>query len=200
MLSLKLTGRMSRRGRLMKRSNGMIVCVLFFSVVLLLVAVSVSSAEEGDRLYDFGAGIGMNFNSQNIRQGLVYAGIGWDSERYDFLCYRIEGALDLIGNSKTLVIGTIMPVFRFYVSTGSAWRPFFDIGAGVSLKDGDLVGGQHLDGPIVFSLMDGIGVEYRTAGDQRFSISTRFKHISNSGFYERNQGVNAQYIVFSAGF
>lgn len=164
----------------------------------LLPLVAAQACEAGG--FDIGAGAGMNYDGQNVNQGFIYVGHGWDSEKYGFLTYRLEGSLDLIGNGSSLFIWTILPAARLHVVTESAWRPFFDIGAGVSLKHGNLVGHRHLDGPIAFTLMDAIGVEYRSAGGRTYSVSTRFKHISNSGLYKRNQGFNAQYVVLSIGF
>ncbi len=181
----------------MKIPAGKGLRALIVSMLLSLITASACYAGGGNEV---GAGIGMNFESQNVRQEFIYVAHWWDSAKYDFLSYRLEASADVIANGSSIVIGTLLPAARFYVPAGPAWRPFFDIGAGVSLKHGNLVGGRHLSGPIAFTLMDAIGVEYKTASGRRLSLSTRFKHISNSGLYRRNEGFNAQYIVLAVGF
>ena len=195
--SFKPTGNLTVQAEPEKNPVAVGVGALIVSIIISLSAASACRADSGNEI---GAGIGMDYDSQNIRQGFVYIGREWDSQEYGFLGYRLEGDLDVISNGSSVVIGTIMPAARLYVPTDSGWRPFLDVGAGLSLKHGDLVGGRHLSGPIAFTLMSALGVEYKTAGGRRLSLSTRFRHISNSGLYSRNQGFNAQYIVLSVGF
>lgn len=72
-------------------------------------------------------------------------------------------------------------------------------GIGLNVLSTRRIGGRNLGSNILFSPTLGASIEVPWL-DNVVGISYLFRHLSNAGFVETNDGVNFQYIVFSMSF
>lgn len=70
-------------------------------------------------------------------------------------------------------------------------------GIGVNYISTDRLAGRNLGGGFIFSDLVGIGINVYSFYDYEIDLSYVFRHISNAGFYEHNEGFNSQYLMIS---
>lgn len=70
-------------------------------------------------------------------------------------------------------------------------------GIGFNYISTDKLGGRNLGGKLIFSDMIGVGVNVCSFYEFVIDVYYLFRHISNAGFYEFNDGFNSQYLMFS---
>jgi hypothetical protein len=171
--------------------------LLFASVALFTVFAGNSYCEEKKSHWELAVGPGLNIDGNHTSQILIAPALSIPSPK-QWLQYRIEGDLELIDSDGliTAVIGAA-PFLRFYMLEGEK-KPFFELGAGANLISRNHTGDKDSGGAFIFSIMGGIGYEIPLHG-RPFTVSTRFRHLSNCYIYGANQSLNTLYVLLSIG-
>jgi len=102
-----------------------------------------------------------------------------------------EFRLELFGGAQfspttDSVIG-LTPHLRYNFATGSAWIPFFDLGAGVSATS---IGPPDLSGTFEFNLQAATGVQWFLKENMALGLDARYLHMSCAGIHHPNLGLN----------
>lgn len=97
---------------------------------------------------------------------------------------------------KQLLFLVAAPMLRYYLLDNASIKPFVEAGAGPNLISRNKVENRELGGSFIFSVMGGAGIEFKSG----MKITYRFRHLSNAGLYEHNDGINAHFFMLSFGF
>ncbi len=98
------------------------------------------------------------------------------------------------GRTNYLIGALPLIKMRFYLIQ----RKFiFFGGSGINYISTERLAGRNLGGRFIFSNLVGIGINVYSFYDYEIDISYVFRHISNAGFYEHNEGFNSQYLMIS---
>ena len=102
-----------------------------------------------------------------------------------------EVRLELFGGaqfspSTESLIG-LTPHLRYNFATGSAWIPFFDLGAGVTATT---IGPPDLSGTFEFNLQAATGVQWFLKENMSLNLEVRYLHVSCAGIHHPNLGLN----------
>lgn len=106
-------------------------------------------------------------------------------------------ALSQEGNKLDFIIGVI-PMAEFELAPDVP-RLTIEAGVGLNYVSTREMGGRRLGSNILFSPTVSAGVELPWM-DGLLGIFYMFRHLSNAGIYQDNDGINFQYIVFSMRF
>ena len=105
--------------------------------------------------------------------------------------WMIEGwVAPLFGPETTFEIGTNPIAFRLAWDASRRVRPFGEIGIGLlytGLRDIGTGGGFQ------FNEFAGAGVEWFVSDEWSLSLAYRYRHMSNSGIYDQNAGLDTHY-------
>lgn len=135
-----------------------------------------------------------NYAQANLRFGWMAT----DPKESDYLGKsNIEFLFELTNSHVFSGFGNYVRGFSLlgrynFLSFGSRWVPYFQIGGGVVVTDAHKDLSQTAIGQSVeFYALGGLGVHYFL--DRRWSLDgeVMFQHISNAGSAERNEGANA---------
>lgn len=173
--------------------------IVFQLLIMVLFAILPVSGFADEKNYlDIGAGAGTDLQGQGTSQFLLAPAYNLPIQAHESLRLRIEADMQFIEDrSKTIFVGGIAPFIRILPFSWNV-KPFIELGAGANLSTNREFGNQNVDGPFLFSLMSGVGVE-TIINKTPVSLSYRFRHLSNAGIYKYNGGFNCQYIMFSIG-
>ena len=168
-------------------------------VIALFAILPVSSFPDEENYFDIGVGAGTDFQGTGAKQLLLAPAYNVPIPAHESLRLRIEADMEFIDDrSKTIFVGGVAPFIRILPFSWNV-KPFVEFGAGANLSTNREIGNQNVDGPFMFSLMSGVGVG-TMINKTPVSLSYRFRHLSNAGIYEHNEGFNSQYIMLSVGF
>ena len=103
-------------------------------------------------------------------------------------------ALSQEGNKLDFIVGVI-PMIEFELAS-SVPRLTVEAGIGLNYSSTKEMGGRKLGSNFLFSPTASAGIELPWM-DGMLGIFYMFRHLSNAGIYEDNDGINFQYIVFS---
>ncbi len=173
-------------------------------IVALLILLPVTVFGEEKNYFEIGAGAGTDLQGVAAKELLLAPAFSMPISANGSLLARIEGDFEIIDYSgksdysgKTIFVGGIAPFLRL-LPLGWKIDPFIEIGAGGNFTTDRTIGHQHIDGPFLFSLMSGSGIEMMI-NKTPVSLSYRFRHLSNGDIYKSNEGFNSQYIMLSIG-
>lgn len=85
-------------------------------------------------------------------------------------------------------IGSVLPSLRFYFPESAFFKPYAFVTTGFSYLTEPKLGHQILGGYFAFN--DFFGVGTYLGHDKRWSVEWCWRHISNAGFFEPNQGID----------
>jgi hypothetical protein len=136
----------------------------------------------------FGGEQAHNFALMSLTYGHMLTGVVGEGHWYRG---NLEGRLELFGGgqyspSKEWLIG-LTPHLRYDFATGTAWVPFFDLGAGVTATG---IGPPDLSGTFEFNLQATAGVHWFLRDNFALTGEVRFMHISCAGIHHPNLGAN----------
>ena len=168
-------------------------------IIALFAILPGSGFADEKNYFDIGAGAGTDLQGNGAKQFMLAPAYNVPITGYESLRLRIEADMEFIDDrSKTIFVGGVAPFIRILPFRWDV-KPFVEFGAGVNLLTNREIGSQQVGGPFIFSLMSGAGAETMIKKTP-VSLSYRFRHLSNAGIYEHNQGFNSQYIMVSVGF
>lgn len=104
---------------------------------------------------------------------------------------NLEFRLELFGGAQfsptTESLIGLTPHLRYNFATGSAWIPFFDLGAGVTATS---IGPPDLSGTFEFNLQAETGIQWFLQENMSLDLEVRYLHISCGGIHDPNLGLN----------
>lgn len=98
-------------------------------------------------------------------------------------------------NHDTFLAG-VVPIFKYNIEIQQI-SFFVKGGIGFNYISKHKIASRDLGGHLIFSDMIGVGISLLKNKYYSFEISYLFRHISNAGFFEENEGYNSQYFLFS---
>lgn len=168
--------------------------ILFFIALL----PGVVCAEEKKNSWELIVGGGSSLDGDQFRHLLIAPALSINAANQKVLVYRIEADFELIKTEHriTEVIG-VAPFVRFFAPMKQR-GPFIEFGAGANAVTNNHTGRKKSGGAFIFSLMGGAGYQF-SIQNKPFSVSCRFRHLSNGHIYHFNEGINSLLFLASIG-
>ncbi|WP_051345839.1 acyloxyacyl hydrolase [Thermodesulfovibrio yellowstonii] len=167
--------------------------IFLSSSILFLPFYSYSQ----DKNFELGFGYGRNLlESLSTNQFLIAPAVNFRIPEIKNLWLHLEGNIEIINDNKTTIVAGVTPMLRQFLSENASIKPFIEAGAGANITTRNGVENRRFGGCFIFSVMGGAGVEFKS----RMKISYRFRHLSNSGLYSPNEGIDSHYLILSFGF
>lgn len=173
--------------------------VYFIAYFALVVIAAQGECLAGDWQVsrDFGLGAGVNVNSLNTKQVIFIPAVNWHA--HENIILRLEGNLEFISDDNVMTaVGGVAPFVRLLTNMWEV-NPYVEISGGLNVMSRDQISDRQQGGAFAFSLQGGAGISFDRKG-RSYSVSTRFRHLSNGQIYDHNQSFNTQYVLFSTGF
>lgn len=159
--------------------------------------------------WSFSSGFGQNFHigtlGSNVSADVKYIPfiISWAKTFDKFtggssIAYAFEGFLSYAkqeGEDRYLIGLTPFLIYNF--KTNRKLAPYAEVGFGVAITNLDPKG---FGGDFGFTPQAGIGVRYALSRNQFIRLSYRFHHISSGGLKERNQSIDANFLLIGYSF
>jgi len=143
--------------------------------------------------YEIAVGGGRNLNSLPTTQFILIGAKNMRVEKNLF--FRVEPTLEYIVDEEEMLVGGASAVLRF-ASPHKGITPFVDLGAGVNYAGDNFYADRDLGGHFLFNIILGGGFNL---GDD-YSVSYRYRHLSNGGLGISNDGFDSFYILFGLYF
>ncbi len=172
---------------------------IFFILLLLLIFNLPSYAEEGGgdyqlKRYELAVAGGTSLNAEKTTQVMLILGMNVKTKPNLFL--RVEPTLEYFTKEgHQMFVGGSSLVLRF-VAPHKGITPFVDMGAGANFSTRNNFLGRRLGDHFLFDLILGGGFNL----GKRYSISYRYRHLSDAGLFTYNDGIDSHYIVFGVYF
>ena len=174
--------------------------LIVFQLLIIALLAMFPFVVFGDEKNNFEIGVGAGTDMSGIasKDVLLTPAFNMPISANGNLRARLEGDFELINyTGRTVFVGGIAPFLKL-LPFGWKVNPFIEIGAGANLITSRTIANQEIDGPFLFSLMSGAGIEMMI-NKALVSLSYRFRHLSNGDIYKHNQSLNTQYIMLSIG-
>jgi hypothetical protein len=94
---------------------------------------------------------------------------------------------------KSIAIGAIAPVLRYYVVNKNTVRPYVEVSIGGAYLSKRKLGHRNLGGSLAFQDIFGIGINFGSKG--QYDLSLRYLHYSNAGFVPPNNGIDVKLLL-----
>jgi hypothetical protein len=165
--------------------------LLLTALLLLLFSLKgISGAEEYQlKKYELAVGGGTSINALSTKQVMLFAARNFRVERNLFL--RVEPTLEYIMDSEDMFVAGGSLVLRF-ASPHKGVTPFVDLGAGANYASRKIFENRDLGSNFLFNLILGGGINL----GHDYSLSVRYRHLSNAGLAEYNGGFDSLYLLF----
>lgn len=96
------------------------------------------------------------------------------------------------GTHGSVEFGLGLPVFTYYLDTGTRFAPYIEGGLGLLYTD---LRGYHLGGHFSFMENIGVGASYFLRENMAFNAMWRYRHISNANLYNDNAGLDSGVVL-----
>ena len=171
---------------------------LFIQIGLLLFAILLqkcATAQDFGRKFDLTVGKGSAMTSTGLPSFFISFPASWFATENAAATVYFDESLTLLEDRRRLsaIVG-ISPMLQL--------RPIHTIpeflvkaGVGVNVLSSREIGGRHLGGNILFSPTVSAGIELPWMNNF-LGVYYMFRHLSNAGLCDDNDGINFQYIVF----
>ncbi|MDA8170018.1 MAG: acyloxyacyl hydrolase [Nitrospiraceae bacterium] len=163
---------------------------VFFLSAAMAFAVFCSGTAMAAGKTDFELGVagGASLNGIKTTQFMVLG--AWSRTLYPDLLLRAEPTFEVLSSDEnTLYVGGASLVLRALAPYKTV-TPFVDMGAGLNATSSSHFDNRRLGGDFLFDLVLGGGVIVKD-----FSISYRYRHLSNAGIFKLNEGADSFYIL-----
>ena len=169
-----------------------VICI----TIMMFLGPHHCFSEIYDRYFESGIGYGETIAGKNGKHYMLAPAVTWELKEH--MKVRIEGDFEKIEHEgkETWVLG-IGPFIRLLIPTDPV-RPFIELGAGVNYISRREVEGSKLGCQFIISMMGGAGFEF-SLNDVPLSLAYRYRHLSNAGACETNQGIDTNLIMLSIG-
>lgn len=162
----------------------------FILTALFLFAFPGVSHSEQYKLpdYEIALGGGTSLNSLSTTQLLLLG--ARNIHLKEGLFFRVEPTLEYITGNEDMYLAGFSLALRF-ASPHEGITPFVDLGAGVNYVSETTFRDRDLGGHFLFDLLLAGGFNF---GDE-YSLSYRYRHLSNGGIGDGNEGFDSFYIL-----
>ncbi|MDA8085455.1 MAG: acyloxyacyl hydrolase [Nitrospiraceae bacterium] len=160
--------------------------------MMFFVLVPPCSAA-GQKRFEIDIAGGGSLNGNGAKQVMLMG--AWQRPLYPDFLLRVEPTLEYINtDSDTLWTGGFSLVGR-KLARYKSLTAFVDLGAGANLISNRHFAGRLLGDDFLFDLILGGG--FYLARD--ISLSYRYRHLSNAGLFNYNEGIDSYYIILGIG-
>lgn len=166
---------------------------IMFTVVLIILITFYTDAQNN---LSIGRGSSI-YNGIKSQQFLLFFNV--PDLQGDFGTISYEGDLNfemIFENRKTTYLAGIVPMFRYDIEFFNI-HPFIKAGIGFNFINNHKIDNRNIGGHFIFSDMISIGAKIFRLDNYSVDISYLFRHISNAGLFDSNEGFNSQYLVIS---
>lgn len=158
--------------------------------------------EAGQKEYGISGGFGVSPESDIITDFILLPKWGLFLATFDFplkgaLEFEVEPVLGMHITPHQAPEAGVNTLFTYNFETGTRLVPFFQIGGGflyTDLRVHEL--GSRFNG----SPQGGLGLKYFLNNKNAFTVQYRFRHVSNAGTADRNQGIDGSFLLFGMDF
>ena len=172
----------------MKKRSFLIIALFFFSLTGICRPWAYELKD-----YEIALGGGRNLNSLSTTQFILIGAKNIPVERNLFL--RVEPTLEYITDKDNMFVAGASAVLRF-TSPRKGITPFVDMGAGLNYASRKFYEDRDLGSRFLLDLVLGGGFNL---GDD-YSISFRYRHLSNGGIESSNDGFDSMYVLLGIYF
>lgn len=175
--------------------NKLIIAIILSLLFSIQSNAQISLANPG---YEISIGRGSSFyNNIQSEQFIVFFRIPDVIGNFGMISYEVEANFEyILENKKTTYLAGFVPMFRY--DTKILNTDFFlKAGIGANYLSQTRVGTRTLGGHFIFSNMLSIGSRFINTKNFLIEISYLFRHISNAGIYDSNEGFNSHYLIIS---
>lgn len=173
-----------------------------FELILILIIFNLShnyaQPNKEEHYYEISLGRGSSiYNQTNSQQFLFFYNLpklNWESGD---ISYAFDLNIELIlENQRTTYVAGVVPMIRYDLNLFNI-KPFIKGGIGFNFVNLHEITERNIGGNFIFSDMLSVGM--RIIEEENFSLelSYLFRHISNAGLFDGNEGFNSQYLVIS---
>lgn len=173
-----------------------IIFQLFIAAFLLLALNGKAQTHFSNYKLSIGKGSSLYSNIKS-EQYLLFYNIPDMKGNFGNLNY--EGDINfefIIENHKTTYVAGFVPMFRYDVSFLNM-STFIKGGVGLNFINSHKVANRSIGGHFIFSDMISVGAKVFSFENYSVELSYLFRHISNAGLFDSNEGFNSQYLVIS---
>ena len=107
----------------------------------------------------------------------------------------VTGHSNQEGRDASIEAGLMFSVLTWHFDLGHRLSPYIEGGLGILYHDFQ---GYELGGGLNFTEMLGVGLSYSLDDNLSLNVGYRYRHSSNAGLYDENDGLNTQ--SFLVGF
>ncbi len=143
--------------------------------------------------FELGMAGGGSFNGSGSAQALLLA--AFQKPVFPNFLLRVEPTLEYMNAKGDLLYAAGFSFVGRKLVPYKGVTPFVDLGAGLNYISNNHFAGRELGGNFMFDLMLGGGF-YLT---RDISLSYRYRHLSNAGFFTFNQGIDSWYVLLGIG-
>lgn len=171
-----------------------------YIIFLLSLIVSKLNAQllmkNSDVNFEIGYG-NTPYENINSEQYLFFINIQNLNSNYKSLSFTTNLNVEYIKISsvETYLFG-LVPMFRFDTNLFDH-DVFIRAGVGVNFVNKHKIGPRNIGSHFIFSDMISVGTRFFQSSNYAVEFSYLFRHISNAGLFNRNQGYNSQYLMIS---
>ena len=176
-------------------------CLICFVSMLVAMFCFPGAAAALDLFGEIAVGCGSSINpSPSTRQVLIIPALCVVPSAAKNLQLRLEGDVEVIHHdSKETVVAGIGAMARLFAVAGGQLGPYIEGGVGANYISRQAIDHRDLGGSFIFSPMAGAGYGF-SLGGRNCSLGVRYRHISNAGMYEENDGMDSLYLLGSIAF
>lgn len=173
---------------------------ILFTLILTMLMVFPADAQHSVSYSNYNLSIGRGssiYNGVKSQQFLLFFNL--PNLKGDLGAISYEGDLNfelILENSKTTYLAGFAPMFRYEFELLNI-NPFIKAGIGVNFINSHTIDNRNIGGHFIFSDMISIGAKVFSLDNYSVEISYLFRHISNAGLFDGNEGFNSQYLVIS---
>lgn len=171
---------------------------LILVIMIFNFSYSHSQTNEDDHQYEISFGRGSSiYDESDSQQYLFFYKLPKLNGKSGSISYSTDLNLELIlENHKTAYVAGVVPMIRYDINLFNI-NPFIKAGIGFNFVNLHEITQRNIGGHFIFSDMISIGAKLLEMENFTLEISYLFRHISNAGFFDGNEGFNSQYLVIS---
>ena len=143
--------------------------------------------------FELGIAGGSSFNGHGSAQGLLLA--AFQKPVFPNFLLRVEPTFEYMNAKGDVLYAGGASLVARKLAPYKGIMPFVDLGGGLNYISQNHFAGRELGGNFMFDLILGGGF-YLT---RNISLSYRYRHLSNSGIFDHNEGIDSYYILLGIG-
>lgn len=173
-----------------------------FELILILIVFNFNHSHAQPNVeehhYEISLGRGSSiYNQSNSQQFLFFYNLPNLNGESGNISYAVDLNIELIlENQRATYVAGVVPMVRYDLNL-SIINPFIKGGIGFNFVNLHEITQRNIGGHFIFSDMVSVGMRVIEAENFSLEFSYLFRHISNAGLFDGNEGFNSQYLVIS---